>query len=74
MKNIMKLEELASITQMSAFLSGTQAVAFSVLSNKEACYRWVQTLYHNVLAVRLFDAFSLLNSASCMSAGKANHR
>jgi hypothetical protein len=42
MKTIMKLEELASITQMSAFLSGTQAVAFSVLSNKEACYRWVQ--------------------------------
>ena len=38
----MKLEELASITQLSAFLSGTQAVAFTVLSDKDACYRWVQ--------------------------------
>jgi predicted nucleic acid-binding protein len=43
MKTIMKLEELASITQLGAFLSGTQAVAFSVLSDKDACYRWVQT-------------------------------
>ena len=38
----MKLEELASITQLSAFLSGTQAVAFSVLGDKNACYRWIQ--------------------------------
>lgn len=38
----MKLEELASIIQLSASLSGTQAVTFSVLSDKDACYRWVQ--------------------------------
>ena len=42
-KTIMKLEELVSISQLSAFLSGTQAVAFSVLSDKDTCYRWVQT-------------------------------
>jgi len=37
MKTIMKLEELASITQLGAFLSGTQPVAFAVLSDKDAC-------------------------------------
>ena len=33
MKTIMKLED---------FLSGTQAVAFSVISDKDDCYRWIQ--------------------------------
>lgn len=38
----MKFEELASIIQLSASLAGTQAVTFSVLSDKDAYYRWVQ--------------------------------
>ena len=38
----MKLEDLVTITQLTEFLSGTQAVAFSVLSDKDACYRWIQ--------------------------------
>ncbi len=38
----MKLEDLVTITQLTEFLSGTQAVAFSVLSDKHACYRWIQ--------------------------------
>jgi len=41
MKALMKLEELKTIDQLSAFLSGTQAVAFSVLSDKDARYAWV---------------------------------
>lgn len=38
----MKLEDLVSISQLSEFLSGTQAVAFSVVGNKDVCYRWIQ--------------------------------
>ncbi len=38
----MKLEELVSIDQLSEFLAGTQAVAFSILSDKDACYQWIQ--------------------------------
>jgi hypothetical protein len=42
MKTIMKLEDLTTIDQLDAFLTGTQAVAFSVISDKDACYRWIQ--------------------------------
>ena len=42
MKTIVKLEDLTTIDQLVDFLSGTQAVAFSVISNKNACYRWIQ--------------------------------
>ena len=42
MKTIMKLEDLATIEQLTDFLSGTQAVAFSIISNKDECYRWIQ--------------------------------
>lgn len=38
----MKLEDLVTITQLTEFLSGTQAVAFSILSDKDDCYRWIQ--------------------------------
>ena len=38
----MKLEDLTTINQLTDFLSGTQAVAFSVISDKDACYRWIQ--------------------------------
>ena len=38
----MKLEDLTSIDQLTDFLSGTQAVVFSVLSDKDARYRWIQ--------------------------------
>ena len=38
----MKLEDLTTIDQLVDFLSGTQAVAFSVISDKDACYRWIQ--------------------------------
>ena len=38
----MKLEDLTSIDQLTDFLSGTQTVAFSVISDKDACYRWIQ--------------------------------
>lgn len=34
----MKLEELTSIDQLTDFLAGTQAVAFSALSDKDAHY------------------------------------
>jgi len=42
MKTIMTLEDLTTIDQLEDFLSGTQAVVFSVLSDKDACYRWIQ--------------------------------
>ena len=35
MKTIMKLEDLKTIDQLTEFLSGTQAVAFSVIRIKE---------------------------------------
>jgi hypothetical protein len=37
MKTIMKLEGLTTIDQLVDFLSGTQAVAFSVISDKPVC-------------------------------------
>ena len=42
MKAIMKLEDLQTIDQLREFLSGTQAVAFSIMNNKGACYGWIQ--------------------------------
>ncbi len=42
MKTIMKLDDLTTIGQLTDFLSGTQAVAFSVISEKDACYLWLQ--------------------------------
>jgi len=42
MRTIMKLEDLTTIDQLEAFLTGTQAVAFSVTRDKDACYRWIQ--------------------------------
>lgn len=38
----MKLEDLTTIEQLDDFLSGTQLVAFSVISDKGTCYRWIQ--------------------------------
>ena len=38
----MKLEDLTTIDQLEDFLSGTQTVAFSVISDKDACYRWLE--------------------------------
>lgn len=42
MKAIMKLDDLTTLDQLRDFLSGTQAVAFSVLGDKDASYRWIQ--------------------------------
>ena len=42
MKTIMKLEDLKTVDQLTSFLSGTQSVAFSVISDKDDCYRWIQ--------------------------------
>lgn len=38
MKTFMKLQELKTIDQLQAFLCGTQAVAFRVISDKDECY------------------------------------
>ena len=38
----MKLEDVTTVAQLTDFLSGTQAFAFSVLSDKDAGYRWIQ--------------------------------
>jgi len=38
----MKLEDLKTTQQLVDFLSGTQAVAFSIISDKDTCYRWLQ--------------------------------
>ena len=42
MKAIMKLDDLTTVGQLEDFLSGTQAVAFAVISDKDAGYRWIQ--------------------------------
>jgi len=42
MKTIMKLDDLTTIEQLVNFLSGTQGMAFSVNSDTDACYRWMQ--------------------------------
>lgn len=39
----MKLEDLKTTDQLVDFLSGTHAVAFSVVSDKKACYQWIKT-------------------------------
>jgi hypothetical protein len=38
----MKPEDVTTVAQLTEFLSGTQAVAFSVRSDGDACYRWMQ--------------------------------
>ena len=43
MKTLMKLDDLTTIEQLTDFLSGTQGVACSVISDKDACYRWIQS-------------------------------
>ena len=42
MQTLMNLDNLTSIDQLAEFLSGTQTVAFSVLSSPAARYEWVQ--------------------------------
>lgn len=42
MKTLMKLQDLTTVDQLRDFLSGTRAVAFSVISDKDECYRWLQ--------------------------------
>ena len=42
MQTLMNLDNLTSIDQLADFLSGTQTVAFSVLSSPAARYEWVQ--------------------------------
>jgi hypothetical protein len=42
MKTIMNSEDLTTIDQLTAFLEGTQRVAFEVASNKDSRYQWVQ--------------------------------
>ena len=43
MKTIMTLNALTTLAHLEAFLTGTQPVAFSVLSSKDASYQWIQT-------------------------------
>ena len=40
----MSLEGWATIHQIADFLSGTQAVVFSVLSHPQECYRWIEAV------------------------------
>jgi len=42
MKTIMKLNALATLAQVAAFLAGTQPVTFSALSTKDEGYQWIQ--------------------------------
>ena len=49
----MKLQDLKTINQLTEFLSGTQAVAFSIISNKDDCYRWIQGVLRKFCYQRL---------------------
>ena len=42
MKPIMNINDLNTIEQLEQFLTGSQAVAFLVASNKDECYRGIQ--------------------------------
>jgi transposase InsO family protein len=42
MKTIMTLDDLTTVDQLKDFLAGTQAVAFAVIGDKDANYRWIQ--------------------------------
>lgn len=42
MKTIMTLDDLTTVDQLREFLSGTQAVAFAVIGNKDTSYHWIQ--------------------------------
>ena len=42
MKTIMNAKDLTTIDQLSAFLEGTQRVAFEVASDKDSRYQWIQ--------------------------------
>jgi hypothetical protein len=42
MKTIMQLEDVTTVAQLTDFLSGIQAVAFTVFSDKDASCRWSQ--------------------------------
>ncbi len=42
MKTIMRLEYLTVIEPLTEFLSGTQAVAYPVISDEDDGYRWMQ--------------------------------
>jgi hypothetical protein len=42
MKTLMNEKDLISLDQVAQFLDGTQAVAFTVLSNKDDRYKWIQ--------------------------------
>ena len=53
MKTIVKLEDLKTINQLTEFLSGTQAVAFSIINNKDDCYRWIQGVLYKFRYSRL---------------------
>ena len=47
MKTIMKIEDLTTVSQLAEFLSGTQAGALSVTSDKDDCYRWIRGSWSN---------------------------
>ena len=42
MKTIMNIDKLSKISELEAFLSGSQAVAFSVANGKDESYAWIQ--------------------------------
>ena len=42
MKTLMNEKDLISLDQVAHFLDGTQAVAFTVLSDKDDRYKWIQ--------------------------------
>jgi hypothetical protein len=51
MKTIMNAEDLTTISQLIAFLEGTQPVAFEVASNKDSRYQWVQRILVKFLSL-----------------------
>ena len=42
MKTLMNEKDLINLDQVAQFLDGTQAVAFTVLSDKDDRYQWIQ--------------------------------
>ena len=61
----MKLEDLQTIEQLSAFLEGTQAVAFSLAGVKESAYRWIQGLVRSLSVLGVGESGQGAVTASC---------
>ena len=85
MKTIMKLDNLRTVEDMEAFLTGSQAVAFAVASNKDERYHFVEKLLKRFayaqlkrrekgIVIRFLQKISRYSRPIIVSLSKLTHR